>query len=367
MAEKIRKIARPEIFKLKPYIPGKPAEEVQRELGLTDIVKMASNENPLGPSPLASAAVREALNSLHIYPDSNCYYLREKLAQVLGIEEKGILIGNGSDEILRLIAETFIGPDDEVILAHPTFVEYEFTALVMGADCVEVPLKDYRHDLVAMRDAVSNRTKIIYICNPNNPTGTIVTRQEVESFLDSLPENVIVVMDEAYGEYNESADFPNSLKYVQEGRNVIVLRTFSKIYGLAALRVGYGLTCPTIASLIERVREPFNVNLLAQKAAAAALEDTRHAAASRANNKAGKEFLCQALDEMGLEWIPSQANFLLVDTGRDGRWVFENLLKTGVIVRSGDAYGYPNHIRVTIGLPRDNERFIKALKSILED
>ncbi len=366
MPDNMEKIARPEIFKLKPYIPGKPVEEVQREMGLTDIIKMASNENPLGSSPLAEAAVRESLGMLHVYPDANCYYLRQKMAAKLGLDGKSIIIGNGSDEILRLIAETFIHPGDEVIFAHPTFIEYEFTAQVMGATCVEVPLKNHRHDLPAMLDAVNERTRIIYICNPNNPTGTIVTRNEMSLFLDSLPDKVFVVMDEAYGEYNESADYPNSLEYLQDGRNIIILRTFSKIYGLAALRVGYAITDPELAGLIERVREPFNVNLLAQNAAAAALDDLQHVADSRANNNAGKAYLCRELGEMGLKWVPSEANFLLVDTGRNCRLVFESLLKLGIIVRSGDAYGYPTHIRVTVGLPEHNERFIRALKSVLE-
>lgn len=360
-------LARPEIFNLKPYTPGKPVEEVKRELGLTDVIKMASNENPLGASPLAAKAVNEALGLLHVYPDSNCYYLRRKLAEKLDIKENMILLGNGSDEILRLIAETFLHPGDEVVFAYPTFVEYEFTALVMGAKCVAVPLRDDRHDLPAMLEAVTPATRIVYLCNPNNPTGTYVSKAELDHFVASLPDNVLLILDEAYGEYAINEDYPNGMSYVKEGRNVIVLRTFSKIYGLAALRIGYGLCKPDLAALVQRVSEPFNVNLLAQKAATAALDDTGHVQRSRANNAAGMQFLIRALDAMGLPWVPSQANFLLIDTGRDCRSVFTRLLSKGVIVRTGDVYGYPNHIRVTIGLPQDNDRFIGELQDILKE
>jgi histidinol-phosphate aminotransferase len=360
-------LARPEIFNLKPYIPGKPIEEVKRELGLTDVIKMASNENPLGASPLAEKAVREAINLLHIYPDSNCYYLRQKLAEKYGVAENMILLGNGSDEILRLIAETFLRPGDEVVLARPTFVEYEFTALVMGAQCVAIPLKEDRHDLPAMLEAINGATRIVYLCNPNNPTGTYVNKSELDRWVASLPDDVILVIDEAYGEYATKEDYPDGLSYVREGRNVIVLKTFSKIYGLAALRIGYGLCRAELAALVQRVSEPFNVNLLAQVAATAALDDNEHVQRSRDNNAEGMQYLTRALDELGLPWIPSQANFLLIDTGRDCRSVFEKLLSKGVIVRTGDVYGYPRHIRVTVGRPQDNARLVRELIGILKE
>lgn len=360
-------LARPEIFNLKPYIPGKPIEEVKRELGLSDVIKMASNENPLGASPLAVQAVREAIDQLHIYPDSNCYYLRQKLADKFGVAENMILLGNGSDELLRLIAETFLRPGDEVIFAKPTFVEYEFTALVMGAKCVAVPLKEDRHDLPAMLEAVNGATRIVYLCNPNNPTGTYVNKSELDRFVASLPDDVILIIDEAYGEYATNEDYPDGLSYVRDGRNAIVLRTFSKIYGLAALRIGYGLCSTELAALVQRVSEPFNVNLLAQTAATAALDDNEHVQRSRANNVEGMQYLTRALEEIGLPWIPSQANFLLIDTGRGCRTVFEKLLTRGVIVRTGDVYGYPRHIRVTVGRPQDNVRFIRELTGILKE
>lgn len=367
MPNRSNNLARPEIFNLKPYIPGKPIEEVKRELGLTDVIKMASNENPLGASPLAEKAVQEAINLLHIYPDSNCYYLRKKLAEKFSVAEDMILLGNGSDEILRLIAETFLRPGDEVVFARPTFVEYEFTALVMGAKCVAVPLKEDCHDLTAMLEAVNGATRIVYLCNPNNPTGTYVNRAELDRFVGSLPEDVILIVDEAYGEYATNADFPDGLSYVREGRNVIVLKTFSKIYGLAALRIGYGLCKAELAGLVQRVSEPFNVNLLAQVAATAALDDTGHVQRSLANNAEGMEYLIRALDEIGLPCISSQANFLLIDTGRDCRSVFEKLLSKGIIVRTGDVYGYPRHIRVTVGRPQDNARFVRELTGILKE
>lgn len=367
MPDSSRNLARPEIFNLKPYTPGKPVEEVQRELGLTDVIKMASNENPLGPSPMAQQAVKDALNLLHIYPDSNCHYLRQKLAKKFAVRENQILLGNGSDEILRLIAETFLHPGDEVVFAWPTFVEYEFTALVMGAKCVAVPLHGERHDLRAMLEVVNTSTKLVYLCNPNNPTGTYVSQAELDQFVAALPASVLLIIDEAYGEYATNEDYPDGLRYVREGRNIIVLRTFSKIYGLAALRIGYGLCTSDLAALVQRVSEPFNVNLLAQKAATAALDDTTHVERSRLNNTEGMLYLTRALDAMGLSWVPSQANFLLIDTGQDCRTVFERLLSKGVIVRTGDVYGYPHHIRVTVGQPQDNARFIRELQGILKE
>lgn len=366
MPESLKKLARPEVFNLKPYVPGKPVEEVKRELGLNDIVKMASNENPLGASPCGLQAVKDSLGFLHVYPESGCYDLRQKLASKFAVDEGSILLGNGSDELLRLIAETFIRPGDQVVFASPTFVEYEFTSLVMGAECVEVPLLNHRHDLPGMLAAVNEATRIVYVCNPNNPTGTSVGKTELDEFINHLPGHVILVLDEAYGEYAEDEDYPESLSYIRAGRQVIVLRTFSKIYGLAALRVGYALTTPEIAGLVQRVSEPFNVNLLAQKAAAAALDDAEHLQRSRANNAEGMKYLEQALDHMNLSWIPSQANFLLIDTRRDCRQVFQELLKLGIIVRTGDVYGYPRHIRVTVGLPEHNARFIEALQGILQ-
>jgi histidinol-phosphate aminotransferase len=366
MSEFIKAKARPEIFNIKPYIPGKPIDEVKRELGLNDVIKIASNENPLGPSPAAIAAISLALPELHLYPDANCYYLKNKIAQTTGFNKDNVLIGNGSDELLKFIAETFLNKGDEIIVAKPTFSEYEFTARVLGGECVTVPLKDFTNDLNAMLKAVTPKTKLMYICNPNNPTGTIVTGEEIDDFMQKVPEDIIVIFDEAYAEFAESKTFTSGMKYVKQDKNVIVLRTFSKIYGLASLRVGYGLTTPDIAGAIERVREPFNVNTLAQVGALAAIDDNEHITLSRKVNSEGKKYLYSAFSEMGLNYVPTEANFILVDTGKNCQEVFRKLLTQGVIIRTGDVFGYNTFIRVTVGTREENTRFIHSLKKVLE-
>ncbi|MDN5347248.1 MAG: histidinol-phosphate aminotransferase [Clostridia bacterium] len=354
------------ILEIKPYVPGKPIEEVQRELGIQDVIKMASNENPLGPSPDAVLALREAVERVHLYPDGNCYYLKEALAARYGVSAENIIIGNGTDEILKLLAEAYINPGDEIVVADPTFSEYEFAAQVMAGRAVKVPCQNFRHDLKAMAAAITPRTRLVFVCNPNNPTGTIVSQKEVASFLDKVPPEVIVVFDEAYSEYVTAEDYPDTLAYIKEGRpNVIVLHTFSKIYGLAGLRVGYGLAAPEIIRAVNRVREPFNVNLLAQVAALAALKDEFHVAKSQEVNARGKEFLYGAFSALGLKFVPTEANFIFVDVGRDSREIFQKLLRKGVIVRTGDIFGYPNYLRITIGTRRQNERLIQSLKEIL--
>lgn len=365
MGSYVTRNARPEVFKLKPYSPGKPIEEVERELGITNVIKMASNENPLGPSPRAVERLQSALPKLNLYPDSACFYLKKALAAKFGMPEECFLVGNGSDELLRLISETFLSPEDEVIFAEPSFVEYEFMASIMGAKCRPVALKDFKHDLEAMKELINDNTKIVYVCNPNNPTGTIVTSDEIADFMSDIPEDVLVVFDEAYYEYVDSPDYVSGLEYLKQGRNVIVLRTFSKIYGLAGLRIGYGLTTPEIAEAVNRVREPFNVNLAAQEAAMGALDDDDHLQRSRKINIEGREYLYKAFKEMGLNYVPTQANFIFLDLGRECQPVFKQLLQMGVIVRTGDIFGYPNFIRVTIGKPEENQRFIAALKGIL--
>lgn len=366
MNDFIKAKARQEIFELKTYVPGKPIEEVKRELGREDIVKMASNENPLGASPKAVTAILDNLHRLNYYPDSNCYNLKEKMAVYWGIDAASFLIGNGSDELLRLIAETFINRDDEVIFADPTFAEYEFTAKIMGAKCIKVPLKDFRHDLEAMLAAVTEKTKIIYLCNPNNPTGTIFTRDEIEVFMEKVPQDVLIIFDEAYIEYADKQICLSGIEYLKKHRNVIVLRTFSKIYGLASLRIGYALTTPEIASAVKRVFEPFNVNTLAQVAAIAAIDDYSHVKNSLAANYRGKNYLYTALTEMGLNYVPTEANFIFVDTGQDSREVFNRLLQMGVIIRTGDIFGFPTFIRVTISTHSRNHRFIESLKTVLK-
>lgn len=365
MSEFIKNKARPQIFNLKPYVPGKPIEEVQRELGIDDIIKLASNENPLGPSPLGQKAFSEVVDKLHIYPDANCFRLKQKLSRMLDCNPQDLLVGNGSDELLKLLAETFLNPGDEIIFAQPSFAEYEFTATIMGATSVKVPLIDFKHDLNAMLAAITPRTKMLYICNPNNPTGTIVTAEEIDSFMSRVPQDVLIIFDEAYYEYVESPSYASGIKYVKEGRNAVVLRTFSKIYGLAALRVGYGVTTPDIAAAVERVTEPFNVNTPAQVAAAAALDDKEHLEQSRKVNQTGKKYLYEEFEKLQLKYLKTDANFIFVDTGKDSQEVFQELLKKGVIIRSGDIFGYPTYIRVTVGSEKENVRFIEGLKKIL--
>lgn len=364
----VQDLGRKVIFSINPYVPGKPVEEVQRELGIVDVIKLASNENPLGPSPQAIEAMKRALERVNCYPDSNCYYLKKDLASHLGCREDNLIFGNGSDELLKLIAETFLNPGDEVITGKPSFSEYEFVAKVMDAKPIEVSLKDdFTYDLEEMLKRINERTKLIFLCNPNNPTGTIIASKDLFDFIDRLPREVIVVLDEAYYEYVTDPLYPDSLELVKKGKNVIVLRTFSKIYGLAGLRIGYGIAKSEIISMIHRVREPFNVNLLAQEAARAAIKDKDHLMKSKESVEKGREYLYQAFDRLGLKYIPTQANFIFVDVKCDSVALFRSLLKKGVIIRTGDIFGYPTYIRVTIGTQEQNERFVRCLEMALDE
>ncbi|MHB0938818.1 MAG: histidinol-phosphate transaminase [Armatimonadota bacterium] len=357
------------IDQITPYSPGKPIEEVARELGLdpSSIVKLASNENPLGPSPLAVEAMREHLEDVRLYPETDGYPLRVALAEYYGVNADQVSIGRGSDEIMHFLSVAYLEPGDEVIMGDPPFSMYEISTKVMGATPVKVPLaKNYAHDLQGMADAITDHTKIIYFANPHNPTGAMNTAAEVDAFLARVPERVLVVLDEAYCEYVSRDDYPDSLQYVREGRNVITLRTFSKIYALAGLRVGYGISSrPEVLQAIGQVREPFNVANLAQWAAIASLRDPNQVARSRTVNDEGKTFLYAAFERMGLPYVPTESNFILVDTKQECRGVFGRLLKEGVIVRTGDIFGYPTMIRVTIGSAAENARFIEALEKVL--
>lgn len=350
-----------DILSLRPYIPGKPIEELQRELGLSRVVKLASNENPIGPSPKALAALSEATTTLNRYPDGGAYRLRAALAERWKVGPDQLVLGNGSDEILGLLARAFLAPGDEAVMANETFVIYKMEVTAAHGISIEVPLKDGRHDLRAMAEAVTERTKLLFVCNPNNPTGTAVRKDEVEALIALVPEHVIVVFDEAYYEYVRLADFPDTLRYVVQDRNVIVLRTFSKIYGLAGLRIGYGVTTAEIADYLNRVRPPFNANSMAQQAALAALDDEEHVARSRALNGTEMEKLRTGLEALDLKPLPSETNFLYFDAGRDGRLLFEALLREGVIIR----HIRGPMVRVTIGLPEENELFLTALRRVM--
>jgi len=352
----------PDIASLSPYVPGKPIEELQRELGLARVIKLASNENPLGPSPKALAALVGGHESLHRYPDGGAYRLRQALADRWKVSLDHIILGNGSDEVLGLLARTFLAPGDEAVMADQTFVIYKMEVTAAHGKAVIVPLVNWTHDLDGMAKAITPKTRLIFLCNPNNPTGTMVAADAVARFMAQVPEDVVVVFDEAYLEYVRDPHFPDSLQYVTQGRNAIVLRTFSKIYGLAGLRIGYGITTPEITNCLNRVRPPFNANTLAQRAALAALGDDEHVAKSRAVNAAGMQQLENGLRALGFAAIPSQANFVYFDVKRDGRALFDALLREGVIVRHIEG----TMLRVTIGQPDENDAFLASLKKVLQ-
>lgn len=352
---------------IKPYEPGKPIEEVKREQGLDSVVKLASNENPLGPSPAAMKVLAEQISSLHYYPDGSCFKLKNALAQKFGIDPEEVIVGNGTDELLTLIAMAYINPGDEGIMAPPTFSEYEFALRLMGGVPRTVPLTgdQFEYDFDALSAAVNERTRLVFICSPNNPTGTIVHRKPLEKFLAALPPGILVVLDQAYIEYVTDPAHPDGLEYIKQGCPLLVLRTFSKIYGLAGLRIGYGIAPAAVIADLNRVRQPFNVNAAAQAAAEAALGDRDFVDRSLALAEMGRKQLAAGFKRMGLKAVPTEANFCFVHVGTDSRQLFKDLLKRGLIVRSGDIFGYPHHIRVTCGTEEQNERFLTALEEIL--
>jgi len=357
-------LVRKAVSQVTPYRPGKPIEELERELGLPKVMKLASNENPLGPSPKALEAIARALPALNRYPDSTCFYLIQKLSQVMNVRPEELIVGNGSDEIITLSTRAFLEPEDEVVIAAPTFLIYRIAAQIAGVQTRVVPLKNFRYDLTAMRRAVNSRTKLIFIANPDNPTGSFVTRPEVEAFMDDLPERAIVFFDEAYAELVDAPDYPDTRKYLSR-HPVIIARTFSKAYGLSGIRVGYGMAPEPLVEALHRVREPFNVNALAQVAALAALEDVEHLEKTRQLLRDEKTFLYRGLEALGLKAIPSSANFILFHVGGPAAEVSQKLLKKGIIVRHMQAWDLPEYIRVTVGLHEENEAFIQALQEAL--
>lgn len=360
-----RAMVRPAVLGLRPYSPGKPIEEVEREYGITDIIKLASNENPLGPSPLAVKAMQEACTQVRLYPDNECFRLRKVLAAHLGMPGETILLGAGSDELIHHLGLAFVGPDDEVVMAEPPFSQYEFTTAIMGGKQVRVPMQDYRHDVPAMIAALTAKTKLVFLANPDNPTGAMTTKAEVEMLVEAMPAHAVLVLDEAYTEYVTSPDFPSSLDYVRAGKNVVVLRTFSKIYALAGLRMGYGIAPPDLAACLQQVREPFNVNSISQAGAIASLQDPDQVTRSRELNTQSLQYFYREFERLGLAYVTSQANFVYVDTTVPCRKIFVELLKRGVIVRTGDIFGHPTHLRVTTGTVEQNRRFIAALEEAL--
>lgn len=355
-----------QIVGLPVYKPGKPIEEVKRELNLTEVIKLASNENPFGPSPKVKQAIVEECDQLAIYPDGIAFDLRQTLAEHYRIQPEQLIFGNGSDEIVQMLARTFLTSDSHTVMATPTFPRYNTVSTIEGAEITEVPLNDGVHDLTAMLEAVNDRTRIVWICNPNNPSGTYVNEQKLQAFMEKVSSDVLVVFDEAYAEYVTADDYPNSVEWTEKYANLVVLRTFSKVYGLAALRIGYGIAHSEVIAHLNRVREPFNANSLAQKAALTAINDQPYTQQCFEKNKVGKQFLYESFNKLGLSYFESETNFVLVNVGRPAQPVFEALLRQGIIVRSGEALGFPTSIRITIGSQEQNEMVIKALASVLE-
>jgi len=352
---------------LTPYVPGKPIEELERELGIHDSIKLASNENPVGPSPKALEAISRMLHDIHRYPEGSGFYLKQGIAQKLKVSPDQIILGNGSNEAIEILMRTFLLPGDEAVISEHAFVVYPLVLQALGGKGIFVPMKKYTHDVLAMAAAITPKTKMVFIANPNNPTGTMVGHELFDKFMNSIPERVIVAIDEAYDEYVEAPDYPDSLKYLREGRRVVIFKTFSKIYGLAGLRVGYGIAPEAFVDVMNRIREPFNVSSVAQAAALAALNDREHVEKCKEINRLGKRYLYARFEEMGLSYVPSEGNFILVDVGQEASSIYNKLLKLGVIVRPVKGYGFPNHLRVTIGTEKENERFIEALKIVLAD
>jgi len=353
------------ILSLKPYVAGKPLEELKREYGIADAVKLASNENPLGPSPMALEAIRQTAGKLHRYPNGGSYDLCQHLSNRLNVKCDNIVLGNGSDDLIAMLARVMLQPGDEAIIPQPAFLFYEIAIQSCGAVPVGVPLKDFQTDLDGMLNRIGPKTRLIFVNNPHNPTGSLILKEALDAFVAALPTDIVLVIDEAYIEFVRGVNCPNSLDYLHSDRTVVGLRTFSKAYGLAGLRIGYGVMPSHLAQLLHRVRQPFNVNMLAQAAAIAALEDRDFVKNTVQLVSEEMDFMYQALAGIGLKYHKSQANFLLIQVGKNADAVFEDLLKKGVIVRSMTSYGYPDCIRVNVGLHPENVRLMEALAEVL--
>jgi len=361
----VKELVRKSVLGIKPYIPGKPIEETKRQLGLKEVIKLASNENSLGASPKALSAMRKNLSGVFRYPDSLGFNLKKRLGKFTGLSAENFVLGNGSDELIDVVIKTFVEADENILTADTTFLEYEIIAQVNDRKLRKAPLRYFKYDLGAILKLVDKQTKLIFIANPNNPTGTYVTKYEVADFLSALPSQVIVVFDEAYDAFIDVDDYPNSLSYLRKKKNVIILKTFSKSYGLAGLRLGYAICQPEIAAYMERVRQPFNVNILAQEAGVAALDDKDFLKKTRRLVLSGKKFIYDELSQLGLSYVPSVANFVLIDVEKDSKDVFKAMLKFGVIVRDMKQYGLDNYIRLTIGTQKENKRSMRVLRKVL--
>ncbi|MFP6605159.1 MAG: histidinol-phosphate transaminase [Myxococcota bacterium] len=363
----LEKIVQPHIAKLNPYQPGKPVEELERELGISNAIKIASNENPHGPSPKALAAIRDRLGEMNRYPDGAVWELRDKLASRFDVDPGQLVFGCGADEVLELLAKSFLGPGDEVVYAWPSFAMYPLVVAGMGAASVQVPLNDdLVHDLPAMSQAVTPRTKMVVLCNPNNPTGTSFGKAAFDDFVASLPDELVLVVDEVYIEFARRDDFPDTLPLLASRPGTISIRSFSKLYGLAGLRIGYGLCDPELAGILNRARHPFNVSRLAEIAAVAALDDSAHVETTLGQNWEGADLLARELEGLGARVWPTDTNFMLIRTEATGAEIYEALLREGVIVRPLPGTGLDHHVRITIGTPEENERLLKCMRKLLE-
>lgn len=358
------------IREITPYPPGKPIEELEREYGISGSIKLASNENPFGPSPAAVEAMRNTFENLHRYPDGSCYYLNRAVADHLGVAPEQLVFGNGSNEIIEFLVKAFVKEEDEVITSHPSFLMYQKFVQVRGGRNHVVELKDMYHDLEAISSLVSPATRLIFIDNPNNPTGTLLPWDRLKSFLARLPDHLIVVLDEAYIDFVDEDQRHDTLSLIddREGRcGVVLLRTFSKAYGLAGLRIGFGIMATAVAECLHKVRQPFNINLMAQQGALAALGDQDYYQETMRKTAAGKRYLIEALEQLGCSPFPSQTNFMLIDVHTDATSLYEAMLVKGVIIRSMKAYGYESYIRINVGTDEENNRFLTALKEALKE
>ena len=359
------------IEKLRPYAPGKPIEETEREYGVPNPSKMASNENPLGPSPLAMEAMKNVCHEMNLYPDGGCYYLKERLSKHLeryNVEPHNLIIGNGSNEVIEFIIRTFVGPDENVVTGEPSFIIYRLASISHNREEISIPLKpDLSYDLDGMAEAINDKTKVIFLANPNNPTGRTFSDEEFMRFLSKVRDDIIICLDEAYAEYLGDPNVANGLAYAPHRNRLVVLRTFAKIFGLAGLRLGYGVASRQLVDYMDRVRPPFNVNRMAQAAAIAALDDVEHVQRSRENNTSGLKYLQDAFDRLSVKWYPTQANFILLDFGRPAAPFYEGLIRRGYITRPVDNYGLPNCLRVTVGTAAQNKGFVEVFEKVLSE
>lgn len=361
-----KNLFRNELSKLQPYVPGKPIEEVQKEYGLTDVVKLASNENQLGPSPKAVEAIKNELKNLNVYPDAGAMELRQELAKKYGLDWENVVVGNGGEQVLQIIAQTFINPGDEAIMAKTTFGIYANSVAHMGGIPIKLPLKDYKHDFEAFVENINDKTKLIYVCNPNNPIPNIMTKDEIDYLVENVPEDIVIVFDEAYYDFARvNPDYPETLNILNKRPNTVILRTFSKVTGIAAVRVGFALTSKEIATEMSKVKGVFNVNRLAQVAALGALKDQEHIEKTVELNYKSLEMMEEFFDSIGLEYVKSNANFTWVNIETHSKEAFEELMKRGVIIRPGYLWGWDNWLRVSTGTVEQTEKFIAELKTVL--